>query len=70
MAIDASEKLTMNVADVATALGLSRPTVYSLIHQNRLPAIRISDKRLVIPRAALSRFLETEASKPITEITS
>ena len=64
-----NEKLTMSVAEVSVALGLSRPTVYSLIHQKRLPAVRISDKRIVVPRAALAKFLEVEVLQPTAAIT-
>ena len=70
MGINGTETLTWDVSQVAESLQLSRATVYSLVREGKLPAIRISPRRIVIPRASLSKFLETEVTKPITEITS
>ncbi len=57
------EKLTMTVEEAGEALGISRATAYMLASTGRIPAIRISDRRLVVPRAGLLRMLES-ASKP------
>ncbi|MBM4461763.1 MAG: helix-turn-helix domain-containing protein [Chloroflexi bacterium] len=58
-----SERLTMTVVEAADALGISRATAYSLCREGKLPVIRISERRLVIPKAALQRML-AEAGKP------
>lgn len=58
------EKLTMTVEEAGEALGISRATAYMLANTGRIPAIRISDRRLVVPRAALLRMLD-KAGKPI-----
>ena len=51
------ERLTMTVEEVARALGLSRATAYTLVQQGRLPAIRISDRRWIIPKKAIEQLL-------------
>ena len=57
------EKQVYNATEVAQIIGCSRNLTYQLIAQKRLPAIRISDRRIVVPKAALERFLG-EASQP------
>ena len=54
--------LVMTVEEAAIALGISRATAYSLVNQGRLPAIRISDRRLIVPIKALNELLAS--SKP------
>jgi len=49
--------LTMTVEEAGEALGISRALAYQLVQQGRLPAIRISDRRWVVPRKALDDFL-------------
>ena len=56
------ERLVMTVDEVAEALGISRATAYTLANTGRLPVIRISDRRLIIPRKALDELLAS-ASK-------
>ena len=57
------ERLTMTVEEAGEAIGISRATAYMLANTGRLPAIRISDRRLVVPRKALQEFLDS-ACKP------
>ena len=52
------ERLTMNVSEVADALGISRILAYNLVAQGKIPSIRISARRLLVPRAALTRLLD------------
>jgi len=52
------EKLTYSVDEAAKLLGLSRNLCYRLAQEGRIPALRMSAKRIVIPRAALHRLLE------------
>lgn len=58
-----TERLTMTVEEAGEALGISRATAYLLANTGGIPAIRISERRLVVPRAALLKMLE-EAGKP------
>ncbi|MDP2948182.1 MAG: helix-turn-helix domain-containing protein [Chloroflexota bacterium] len=57
------EKLTYTVEECAAVLGISRATAYALAKEGRLPVIRISERRLVVPKAALQRMLDS-ASLP------
>jgi len=52
------EKLTMDVSEVADALGISRMLAYDLVRQGKIPSIRISARRLLVPKQALAKMLE------------
>ena len=52
-----TERLTMTVEEAGEALGISRATAYALANSGGLPAVRISQRRLVIPRKALHELL-------------
>lgn len=52
------ERLAFSVAQAARLLGISKNLAYQLASDGRLPTIRISEKRLIVPRRALERFLE------------
>lgn len=56
------EKLVYTIEETASKLGLSRATAYTLAREGRIPVIRISDRRLVVPKAALEKLL-AEASR-------
>jgi excisionase family DNA binding protein len=49
--------LTLSVAEAAKLLGLSRGAMYEAAYTKQIPTIRIG-RRIIIPRIALSRFLE------------
>ncbi len=51
------EKLTMTVEEAGEALGISRATAYTLAQQGRLPVIRISDRRWIVPKRAIEELL-------------
>lgn len=55
------EKLTYSVDEMATALGVSRPVAYELTRREGFPAIRVSERRIVIPVDALKQWLDREA---------
>jgi excisionase family DNA binding protein len=52
-----TERLTMTVEEAGDALGISRATAYMLVNTGRLPAIRISDRRIIVPRKAIDDLL-------------
>ena len=52
-----NKRLVVDVETCAQMLGISRATAYSLVRQGRLPAIRISDRRIIIPRRAIDELL-------------
>lgn len=57
MEITKTERLTMTVEEAAVALGVSRATAYLLARTGAIPAIRLGERRLVVPKAALERLL-------------
>lgn len=57
-----AERLTLTVPELAEALGINRVRAYELTRIAGFPAIRISNKRIIIPRAALSRWLEEQTA--------
>ena len=56
------ERLTLTVKETQIILGLSRSLVYQAIETGEIPSVRIG-KRILIPKAALYRLLETTVSK-------
>jgi excisionase family DNA binding protein len=62
------DPLVITVVEAAALLGISRNTAYSLIANDQLPHLRLG-RRIVIPRHALERLLETalasSASGPV-----
>jgi excisionase family DNA binding protein len=58
-----TEKLCWTVDQVSEILGVSRATAYLLANTGRIPAIRISQRRLVIPKAALLKMLNSVESE-------
>ena len=65
-----TDSLTMTIPEAARALGISKNLAYALAREGRLPVIHISDRRLVVPKAQLERFLNgaTNGSSRATEI--
>jgi len=60
--MDNTDRLTFTVDETRRKLGLSRGLIYQAIHQGQIPHIRIG-KRILIPRAALEKFLENPGNK-------
>ncbi|MBQ3155238.1 MAG: helix-turn-helix domain-containing protein [Clostridia bacterium] len=57
----ASEKLTVSVEEMAKMLGISKPVAYELIKREGFPAVRISPRRIIIPLARLSEWINSDA---------
>ena len=55
------EKMTMTVEEMASELCISRPIAYELIKREGFPAIRISERRIIIPVEALRNWLNKNA---------
>ena len=56
-----SEKMTLSVEEMAAALGISRPVAYDLVKRKGFPAIRISERRIIIPVDKLREWLAAES---------
>ena len=52
------EKLVLTVPEAGELLGISRAQAYLMVKQGRLPVIKFG-RRLVVPRPALMRMLES-----------
>lgn len=58
-----NNKLTITVDEMSKMLGISRPIAYDLTKKDGFPAIRISERRIVIPVDALNKWLNDSAIK-------
>jgi len=58
-----AERLVLTVEETGEVLGISRATAYTLVRDGRLPAIRISDRRIIIPRKAIDDLLASAVKK-------
>ncbi len=56
-----AEKL-LTIPDVMERLGLSRPMVYRLIHQEGLPTVTFGDRRKVVPSSLAAWVKKREQS--------
>ena len=56
-----NKKLTINVAELAEVLGVSKPVAYELTRKNGFPAVRVSERRIIIPVEVLKRWLNEQA---------
>lgn len=57
-----NKKLTVTVNEMAKMLGVSLPVAYDLTKKEGFPAIRISERRIVIPVEALNKWLNESAN--------
>lgn len=57
-----ADKLTVTVPEMAKLLGISRPLAYELAKREGFPAIRVSDRRIIIPVDRLHEWLNNESS--------
>ena len=52
-----TEKVAVSVKEMASMLGISVPRAYDLTKRKGFPAIRVSERRIIIPVEALNRWL-------------
>lgn len=53
-------KLVYSVAEAAEALGISRPTLYALLHREDFPSFRVGG-RVLVSVEGLRRWVEAQA---------
>ena len=63
------EKMTLTVRDISQALGVNLTAAYALATSAGFPSIRIG-KRIVIPRDAFQRWLDSCSGETVLEVTS
>lgn len=57
-----NEKLTLDAPELAKALGICKPRAYELMKQKGFPSIQISERRFIVPRAELDKWLLEQAN--------
>ncbi|MBQ1965267.1 MAG: helix-turn-helix domain-containing protein [Clostridia bacterium] len=58
-----TDKLTVSVDEMASMLGISRPVAYELTRREGFPAVRVSERRIIVPVEALKRWLNEQAAR-------
>ncbi len=53
--------LSLKMQDVAAVLGVSKKVAYDLARQDGFPAVRVGEKRIIVPRDLLRQWLENQA---------
>lgn len=53
--------LALSVREMAEVLGIGLPAAYDLCHIEGFPAIRVSSRRIIVPKEALQRWLNERA---------
>ena len=56
-----SEKLAYSIPEVARLLNIGRNAAYELAGRSDFPAVRISERRIIVPADRLSAWLEQQA---------
>ena len=51
------EKPVMSVPEVCKVLGISKSLGFKMVHRGELPSIRLGEKRIVVPTAAVFEIL-------------
>jgi len=57
----------MKVDQVANILGISKATAFNLARKPGFPAVRIGEKRIVVPTDKFFEWIDEEARKPLEE---
>lgn len=54
---DQLERKTYTIPEAAEIIGICSKVAYQMVTAGKLPCIRISDKKVVIPKVALDQWL-------------
>ena len=55
--------LMLSVKQLAQVMGLSLPLAYDLAKREDFPAVKVSERRIVIPKDALQRWIEQQTER-------
>jgi excisionase family DNA binding protein len=58
--LNEDERATVTVDQAARILGIGRAAAYEAVRAGRIPSVRISERRIVIPKRALDRLLDAD----------
>ena len=53
-----NQKLAYNVDELSRILGVSKPLAYALTKKTGFPAVKVSERRIIIPANALREWLD------------
>jgi excisionase family DNA binding protein len=56
-----TDRLVYSIPEAAHVLHCSKSLVYDLVKADKLPHIHLSEKRVVIPKAALELYLKQQS---------
>ena len=56
------DKLAYTVPELAKALGIGRNVAYELVQRADFPAVRLSERRIVVPVDGLKIWLEQQST--------
>ena len=56
------EKLVYSVPEMAQALGIGQNVAYALVAREDFPSVKIGNRRIVVPRAALDEWLARQST--------
>ena len=63
---DISEVKFLTIAEVASVMRVSKMTVYRLVHNGELPAVRVG-RSFRVPQDALDAYLRSSSTVPLPE---
>ena len=55
--------LSLNATQISKILRISLPLVYNLFHREDFPAVRVSEKRFIVPKDKFRTWLNNETAK-------
>jgi excisionase family DNA binding protein len=56
-----NEKMTLTVAELAKVLNIGRNSAYELANSKNFPALRVGERKIIIPVAGLRTWLQRQA---------
>jgi excisionase family DNA binding protein len=62
-----TDRLVNSIPEAAHALHCSKSLLYDLVKADKLPHVHIAEKRVVIPVAALERYLQEQSENSNNE---
>lgn len=63
---EANGKLAYSIAECANVLGISVCLCRELVRQHKIPSLRLGERRIIVPKAALEKLLRGQ-EQPQTE---
>lgn len=59
---------TISIDEVSRRLGVSKPSVYAAIRRGDIPAIRVGERRVVVPRIPFESLLKGNPAGSVEEV--